>query len=383
MSIKPFRIGEINSYSVTRLRAFTGPYRQAMTLAIERVNAAGGLAGRPIELLLGDDKFDPRQAAMLARELISDARVDMLMGTFNSDVALAVSEVATDSRVLFLAGEPRSDALVWDRGSHYVFRLRTSQSMMSAMLVEQLATAPGRRWGACGAAYPAARRFATTFREQIGKVRADLIWADDHIFDQDAFNAEAAIDWLISNDLEVAFLSVLGPSLLELVRCGNARDAFRNRIIVNPLAGEPEYMEPLGLEAPEGWLVLGYPGSDDPLPSNQFFCREFRERFGSDPTFGALLGTILIDTLAAAAERATSLETEDLISALRGLKVATPMGYLDIRAADHQATMGTWLGRLTVCNGAAAMRDWKFLPGNRYLPSEDQAAQLRRPDRKS
>ncbi len=148
-------------------------------------------------------------------------------------------------------------------------------------------------------------------------------------------------------------------------------------MIVNPLAGEPEYMLPLGADAPENWLVLGYPGEDDPRPENQAFCAAYRAYAGEGPTLGSLLGYMLIDILKQAIERAGTVETEGLIAGFEGLEADTPMGPMKIRAADHQATMGGWVGKLTCRDGSAAMKDWSFCEGSDYLPSEAEGALLR------
>src|SRR5271168_1907300 len=118
------RIGEINSY--TAVPAFTVPYRSGWQLAVEHVNAAGGVLGRKIEVISRDDAGRPPDAIRLAGELIDDQKVDLLAGTFLSNIGLAIGDVALQRKKLFVGGEPLTDALVWDKGNRYTYRLRPS-----------------------------------------------------------------------------------------------------------------------------------------------------------------------------------------------------------------------------------------------------------------
>src|SRR5262245_55719613 len=82
------RIGELNSYKV--FPAFLEPYKKGMELALEEINAAGGVNGRKLELVSRDDGGTPGDAVRVAEELLSREKVNVLMGTFASNVGLAV-----------------------------------------------------------------------------------------------------------------------------------------------------------------------------------------------------------------------------------------------------------------------------------------------------
>jgi len=98
------KIGEINSYSL--LPAFTEPYRKGWQLAVEEVNAAGGINGKKLVVISKDDGGKPADAQTAANELVSSENVAMLTGTFLSNIGLAVSDFANQKKVFFLAAEP-------------------------------------------------------------------------------------------------------------------------------------------------------------------------------------------------------------------------------------------------------------------------------------
>ena len=105
------KIGEINSYSL--LPAFTEPYRKGWQLAVEEINAAGGINGKKLVVVSKDDGGKPADAQTAANELVSREGVVMLTGTFLSNIGLAVSDFAKQKKVFFLAAEPLTDAITW------------------------------------------------------------------------------------------------------------------------------------------------------------------------------------------------------------------------------------------------------------------------------
>src|SRR5580658_6245189 len=111
------KIGEISSYSA--IPAFTEPYRKGWQLALEEINAAGGVDGKKLEVISKDDGGKPADAVTAANELVSKDGVVMLAGTFFSNIGLAVSDFAKQKKVLFLAAEPLTDAVTWSQGNRY------------------------------------------------------------------------------------------------------------------------------------------------------------------------------------------------------------------------------------------------------------------------
>src|SRR5512134_3138733 len=100
------KIGEVNSY--TAIPAFTVPYRQGWQLAVEEINAAGGVIGRKLEVISRDDAGKPEDAVRIAGELVNNEKVALIAGTFLSNVGLAVSAFAKQNKTYFMAAEPLS-----------------------------------------------------------------------------------------------------------------------------------------------------------------------------------------------------------------------------------------------------------------------------------
>ena len=138
------KIGEVNSYKAQP--AFLEPYKKGMELAVDQINASGGLLGKKVELVTRDDNASPGDAVRAAEELLSREKVDVLTGTFLSHIGLALTDFAKQKKVFFLASEPLTDKIVWQNGNRYTFRLRPSTYMQVAMLVPEAAALKKKRW---------------------------------------------------------------------------------------------------------------------------------------------------------------------------------------------------------------------------------------------
>jgi branched-chain amino acid transport system substrate-binding protein len=374
----PIKIGEINSY--TGLPAFTIPYRHGWELAVEEVNAKGGLlSGRQIEVISRDDGGKPGDAVRIANELVTSEGVDVLAGTFFSHVGLAVSDFAAHNQVLFLAAEPLTDAITWDEGNRYTFRLRPSTYMQAAMLVEEAAKLPAKRWATVAPNYEYGQSAVAIFKELLKAKRPDVEFVGEQWPALGKIDAGSTVQALAASQPDAIFNVTFGADLSSFVREGSLRGLFEDRAVVSLLTGEPEYLDPLKGEAPEGWIVTGYPWDQIDTPEHSAFLDAYRERFDDYPRLGSVVGYTTFKAIAAAIEKAGSTDTEALVDAMEGLTVSSPFGEIEFRAIDHQATMGAYVGKIALEDGRGVMADWRYADGADYLPPDAVVAE-RRPE---
>ncbi len=371
----PIKIGEINSYSA--IAAFTHPYRNGWQLAIEEINAAGGVMGRKLEVVSRDDGGKPEDAIRIAGELVGNEKVVLLAGTFLSNVGLAVADFAHQNKVLFVAAEPLTDAIVWEKGSRYVFRLRPSTYMQAAMLAEEAAKLPAKRWATIAPNYEYGTSFVANFKKQLAARRPDVEWVGEQWPANQKLDAGPTIEALIETNPEAIFSAEFGGDLIKLVREGTTRGLFKGRAVVSALSGEPEYLDPLKDEAPEGWIVTGYPWYAIETPAHKTFLDAYRKRFNDYPRLGSVVGYSTFKAIAAALAKAGATETDKLIAAMEGLPVETPLGPITFRAVDHQSTMGAYVGKTALRDGKGVMVDFHYDDGKNYLPSDAEVAKLR------
>ena len=374
-SSAPIRIGEINSY--TGQPAFTLPYRNGWQLALEQANAAGGVLGRKLEIISRDDAGRPQDAVRVANELLSDQHVDLLAGTFLSNVGLAVSDVALQNHRPFIGGEPLTDALVWEHGNRYTFRLRPSTYMLANMLVEDAAKLPAKRWVTVAPNYEYGQSAVRWFKQLLQARRPDVEFVGEQWPALGRIDAGATVQALAQPRPDAIFNVTFGADLTNFVRQGNTRGLFERRSVVSMLTGEPEYLDPLGDETPEGWIVTGYPWDSLDTADHQAFARAYREMFAVAPKCGSVVGFALVNAIVAGLLKSGSTDPDAMAEGFRGAQFGTPFGPAAFRALDHQATLGAYVGRLGLKDGRGTMVDWRYVDGGSALPSDAEVRTLR------
>ena len=372
------KLGEINEYK--QFPAFLEPYRKGMDLAVDEINAAGGVLGKKLEIVSRDDNGVPGDAVRAGEELLTREKVALLMGTFASNVGLAVADLAQRRQVLFIAAEPLSDKLVWDSGNKYTFRLRASTYMQTAMLVPDAVKAGKKRWAIVYPSYEYGQAATTAFKQQMQAQQGAGIEFVEQAVPLGKIEPGAVVQALLDARPDAIFSSLFGPDLARFVREGQLRGLFKDRPVFNLLGGEPEYLDPLKDEAPVGWFVTGYPWYAIDTPEHQRFRDAYQKKFNDYPRLGSVVGYSAVKTAAAALQRAGSTDTDKLVAAMQDLRVDTPFGAVTYRALDHQSTMGAYVGRTDVRDGKGVMVDWRYADGKDYLPPDDVVRRLRPAD---
>jgi len=369
------RLGELNSYKV--FPAFLEPYKKGMDLALAEINAAGGVLGRPLEIVVRDDNGNPGDAVRAAEELLSREKVVMLVGTFASNVGLAVADLAKQRKVPFLASEPLTDKIVWENGNRYTFRLRASTYMQTAMLVPEAAKLGKKRWAIVYPNYEYGQSATAAFKQQMIGQQSGGIEFVEYAVPLGKIDAGPVVQALLDAQPDAIFSSLFAADLARFVREGEVRGLFRGRPVFNLLGGEPEYLDPLKEEAPVGWWVTGYPWYAIDTREHKRFRDAYQAKFNDYPRLGSVVGYSAIVAAAAAIRKAGSTDAEKLVAAMNGLSFESPFGKVSFRPLDHQSTMGAYVGRTAVKDGKGVMVDWRYADGASYLPSDETVKRLR------
>ena len=369
------KIGEVNSYKAQP--AFLEPYKKGMELAVEEINAAGGINGKKVQLITRDDNANPGDAVRAAEELVSREQVDVLTGAFLSNIGLALTDFAKQKKFFYLASEPLTDKIVWQNGNRYTFRLRPSTYMQVAMLVPEAAKLKKKRWALVYPNYEYGQSAVASFKELLKAAQPDVEFVADQATPLGKLDAGSTTQALADAKPDAIFNVLFGADLSKFVREGNTRGLFTGREVVSLLTGEPEYLDPLKDETPNGWLVTGYPWYGIQTPEHKAFFVAYYGKHKDYPRLGSVVGYSAIKSLAAGMKKAKSTETEKMIAAFKGLVVDTPFGKITYRPEDHQSTMGAFIGTTKNDKGKGTMVDYRYLDGAKYQPSAEQVKRLR------
>src|SRR5580698_7285170 len=349
------KIGEINSYSL--LPAFTEPYRKGWQLAVEEINAAGGVNGKKLVVVSKDDGGKPADAQTAANELVSSENVAMLTGAFLSNIGLAVSDFANQKKVFFLAAEPLTDAITWAKGNRYTFRLRPSNYMQAAMLVEEAAKLPAKRWATIAPNYEYGQSAVAVFKKLMSEKRPDIQWVDEQWPPQGKIDAGPVVQAVAAANPEAILNVTFGADLVKLVREGNTRGLFKDRAVVS--------------------FLTGYPWYSIKTPEHDAFLKAYQAKYNDYPRLGSIVGYETIKSAAAILTKANSTDPEKLIAAAEGIAVPSPFGEITFRKIDHQSTLGAFIGKTSLKDGKGVMVDSVYRKGANYLPSDEEVMKLR------
>jgi branched-chain amino acid transport system substrate-binding protein len=374
-SEQPIKIGDINSYSA--MAQFTEPYRKGAQLAVDEINASGGVKGRKIEIVFRDDALKPGDAIRHAEELSDQEKVTVIAGGFSSSVCLALSDFALRKKLPFVCGIPVSDAIVWEKGNPFTFRTNVSTYMQSAMLAEEAAKLPARRWATIAPNYEFGTSFVSAFKEQLSARRPDVEWVAEQWPALGKLDPGPAIDALSAAKPDAIFNATFGTDLVRFAREGNTREFFKGVTVVSGLTGEPEYLDPLKDETPEGWLVTGYPWDGYDTPEHRKFRDAYTAKFHDYPRWNSVVGYVTYKAIAMAVANAPTAGGEDVAKALSGLVVDTPVGEVTYRSADHQATLPFFVGSLAKVDGRGRFVAWRLEKGEKNLPAPAEVARRR------
>jgi branched-chain amino acid transport system substrate-binding protein len=369
------KVGEINSYS--GLPAFTEPYRKGWQLAVEEVNAKGGIGGKKLVVISKDDGGRPADALTAANELVSREEVAMIAGAFFSHVGLALADFAKQKNVFYFASEPLTDAMVWSNGNKNTFRLRPSNYMQAAMLAEEAARLPAKRWATVAPNYEYGQSAVAVFKQLLSAKRPDIEWVGEQWPPQGKIDAGPIVQALAATRPEAILNVTFGPDLVKFVREGNSRGLFKDRSVVSFLTGEPEYLDPLKEETPEGWIVTGYPWSGIRTPEHDAFLKAYQAKYNDYPRLGSVVGYTLIKATAEILAKAGSTNVDKLTAAAEGIQFTSPFGPAMLRAIDHQSTLGAFVGKTAVKEGKGVMVDFAYRDGAQYLPGDAEVKKMR------
>lgn len=370
----PIKIGDVNSFSSMAL--FTEPYRRGAELAVEEFNAAGGAGGRPMQVIFRDDAAKPGDAIRQAEELTGSEKVSALAGGFTSSVCLALADFAQSRKLPFVCGIAVSDAIAWEKGNAYTFHTAASTYMQAAMLAEAAAKLPAKRWATVAPNYEYGTSFVARFKELLLAKRPDVTFVAEQWPALGKIEPGSTIDALMAAQPDAIFNAVFGTDLVRLVREANTRSSFKGKSVLSGLTGQPEYLDSLKDETPEGWIVTGYPWQRIKTAEHDRFLAAYRKKYNDYPRWGSVLGYVTYQGLGAALKAAGSSDPEKITAAFKDLKITTPVGPVTYRA-DHQATLTVYLGTLAKENGNGIMVDIVTGAGETLLPPVAEAMKFR------
>ena len=357
-------------------------------MAAEEINQAGGVLGREVRLYCSDYRSDPTYAVRLAQRYIDHDRVHFLAGVVSSAVALAVTRVAHERRVIFVGTDHASSRLTLEDFHPYYFRVtnNTMQSMRAG--ASYLADKDITTWAFIGPDYEYGHRQFAEFREYFGTLRPDTrlvgaLWPKlyaptyrEYLDQLAAWRPDVLIHGFWGGD-SVAFLRELVQTRLLDTTAVMSFDA----------GGNFDVFEALGPQMPAGLVLGGRHHNNFPdTPANRSFVQRFFERAHRYPSYTAHGAYVGIRFIAAVVNRVGSLDPDDFRRAAEGFVLETPRDLPGrpsvMRAIDHQMVQDIYLGttgpETRFAPAHVMITEWTVIPAERVIPTVDEVEARRR-----
>ena len=377
---KAIKIGIVDCYSGPPA-AYTNDVRDAFKLEVEKINAAGGILGRKIEVLTRDSKFKVDLGLSAAKELIYRENVDIMMGTINSALALAISDMCKKEKVPFFVTFSKSAKITGAKGHRYVFSITENTALAGKAAAAGLAKKPYKKYWIAGDDYEYGHAIADGVWDNLKKLRPDVELLGQSWWKVGEPDFTPYITAILSAKPDAVIVATGGRDCVPFLKAAKAT-GFNERVpFFMHTATELATLKPLGLDAPEN--VLGtsnyffyYPETD----ANKSFVKEFETAYSRKPAVGAVYGLLAAKFIFGAYKKAGKVDTEKLIDNVEGMSVDSPVGKVTMRAYDHQAMLPMFMGVTKKVAGYDFLiaTDIVTVPGKDVMPSIEEIKKARK-----
>lgn len=357
------------------------PWLAAAQLAVDEVNAEGGVNGRQVELTALDNKGATEDGLAVTRELIHDQQVDFLMSGWMSNICMASTPEAEDAQVIYMAG-CMTDAFTTSGGHKYSFRATGNALMQGYVGAEYMAARFPEKttYYVITANYEFGTSIRGFFLEHLEELlpNAEVVGEARPAFVESDFGPIISDIQAKDPDVVVYALAVAPPFLQQAIALG----MFQDRIVFS-VAGHIDqdlanYTEEAG--APIGMHGAVYRSYLITDPAAEAFNTKIQENFGRPAISSHYYGYNSTRALLEAIEEAGSTDTDKVIKALEGLEVeGSPFGPVTIRSCDHQVILPMWVGNVVwdSANNEARVTNELEFDANDFYPNCDEVAAMR------
>ena len=312
--------------------------RQAIELAVDEINASGGILGRKLEAMVEDTKLKKEVALELAKKFVNEDKVDFLMGPTSSGLAMALSEFAKENKKILIATQAATDALTGDKLHPYIFSTLSNAMMHARSGAYLLAPKPYKRYMCIGPDYNYGHSSWNMFKAKLQELRPDVEFVGELFPKFFAKDYTSYIKQIQEAKPDVVWSPLWGEDAVNFIKQALPTGLFQQVKFAFPCAGALEVLVPMGKDMPEGIYVSSRYFFTTPDSSlNRNFVKAYRERYKEYPDYMAGETYAGVYFIKAAVERAGTVDSEAIIKAVEKEPLAweTPEGWKIMRPQDH------------------------------------------------
>ena len=377
---KPITIGMVAEQSGP-LGFYGQETSRAAQIIVNQINAAGGLIGRPVKLIVRDSKSTVNEAVRHARDLAFTENVDFLMHSINSAECIGVASVAKQAGKIMFSSCGHDD-LTGKEGSKYIFRIPNitarTQGYAAAEYVANTLKPTGRKFYAIAHDFAFPRGAVDAFKIRLKQHMPDVQFIGDSWPKVTESSYASFITAMIEAKPDAVFYAwAIGIAFWQQSASYELPKKFP---LVSSYWGGSDEMQRLPKESiPTGAVMGGFPWYAIEGPLNEQFVKDFRAAHNSAPLTPAYFQLVTMQALKTGIEKAKSIDADPLIAALEGLTFDSVLGPITIRPFDHQGTTPYWTGKAAWDDkrNIGVITDVVKLKTDSWLPTEDEIKKAR------
>lgn len=373
-SDEPIKIGMATSLSGA-ISLFGEANRDGAQLAVDELNAAGGVLGRQVELIVRDDQAAPEDGVAQARDLILSEEVDALLGPVSSGVALAITEVSAENEVPFIVHTSNTEALTTTNFQPYMFSVVPNTGMEARAQGVDLADSEYTRWATIAPNYEFGQAQTGTFVETVQELNPDIEIVEQQWPELGETDYQAFVSAILAADPEAVYSPLFAGDLISFTR--QAADlGFFDEVYFTALY-ETDALQELGDEFDlEGIRAYSRCPFTIDTPQMSEFVANFEATYDRVPSDWACMAYDAVQLWAAVVAEAGTVDGPAFVETAAGFEFTSLRGESYIRDVDHQAAVPSYIGRLTLDadRGFYVYSELETVPAEEIWLSEDEVA---------
>jgi len=374
---EPIKIGMPTTLSGS-IALFGEANRDGAQLAVDELNDAGGVLGRPVELIVQDDQAKPEVAAQLARDMIIADEVSVLLGGVSSAAALAVTEVSEERKIPFIVHTSNTEALTVEQFQPYVVSVVPNTGMEARAQGVDLADSEFTRWATIAPNYEFGQRQTGTFVETLQRENPAIEIVEQQFPELGESDFQPFITSLLSADPEAVYSPLFAGDLITFTQQAANLGLF-DEVYFTALY-ETDALQELGdqydLDGVRAYSRCPFTVDTEQMSA---FVETYDERFGEIPSDWACMAYDAVKLWAAVVEEAGDLDADLFTETVEGFEFTSLRGETTIRAIDHQASVPSYIGALELDEdlGFYVYGDLQAVPAEDIWLSEEEITELR------
>jgi branched-chain amino acid transport system substrate-binding protein len=314
-------------------------------MAVEEINKAGGVLGRPLELVIRDSALKTDMGIAAARELVVDQKVNFLLGPVSSAVRLAVSDVARQYKIPMIDSIGGSRRLVEDRGHDYFFELSLTTRTEAYGQAVALSKVKGKKLVTISPDYEWGRLEHEGFIQPYKKMRPDVEVVGEYWPKLGEKDYTPYITAILAKNPDVIWSGLWGGDAIGFIKQAKGYGLFEKIAYMGNT--DASALQALGTEAPEG--IYGWdraPAYAIDTPAMNAFVKAYQAKNKNIPTTWLVYGYESVQLVKWGLEKAGSDKPEAWVKAVKGATVPLLRGSITFREFDNVSNSPVYVGRL-------------------------------------